>query len=78
MKFRKLTVKEIKEFERYAGEHDPDPGKWSIYHPACRRVWTALGKGPKREPPYPWCIGAPTREDCIRAGYCKKEPTCGD
>jgi len=74
--FRTLTAKEVEEFERYAREHDPDPKKWRIYHPACRRVWTNRGLGPK--PPYPWCYGAPAREDCIEAGYCKKNPTCGD
>ena len=29
-------------------------------------------------PPYPWCYGYPTREDCIEAGYCRRNPTCGD
>lgn len=28
--------------------------------------------------PYPWCYGAPTKADCIAAGYCRREPTCGD
>ncbi len=28
--------------------------------------------------PYPWCIGAPTKEDCRRAGRCLRDPSCGD
>lgn len=28
--------------------------------------------------PYPWCYGAPTKAACIEAGYCRREPTCGD
>lgn len=30
------------------------------------------------EPPYPWCIGAPTVKDCKRAMYCRRAPSCGD
>lgn len=30
------------------------------------------------QPPYPWCHGNPTRLDCIKAGYCKRNPNCGD
>lgn len=28
--------------------------------------------------PYPWCIGYPTLEACEMAGYCKRNPSCGD
>jgi len=31
-----------------------------------------------RATPYPWCSGNPTREDCARAGYCRRDPNCGD
>ena len=36
---------------------------------------------PATEPfptPYPWCVGAPTKEDCQRAGRCLRSPSCGD
>ena len=35
---------------------------------------------PSEEPrtPYPWCRGNPTREDCAKAGYCGRDPNCGD
>jgi hypothetical protein len=32
----------------------------------------------KEQPPYPWCPGNPTVEDCIKAGYCRKDPNCGE
>ena len=45
-------------------------------------------QGPSAEPipsepldaptPYPWCYGYPTQADCIRAGYCQRNPSCGD
>ena len=28
--------------------------------------------------PYPWCHGNPTIQDCIEAGYCRRDPSCGD
>ncbi len=28
--------------------------------------------------PYPWCRGNPTVKDCIRLGYCAKDPNCGE
>jgi hypothetical protein len=28
--------------------------------------------------PYPWCRGNPTYQDCINAGYCKRDPNCGE
>jgi hypothetical protein len=28
--------------------------------------------------PYPWCIGNPTKQDCLNAGYCRKDPNCGE
>jgi len=28
--------------------------------------------------PYPWCIGAPTKDDCIKAGFCRRDPNCGE
>jgi len=28
--------------------------------------------------PYPWCIGAPSKQDCAEAGRCKRNPSCGD
>lgn len=31
-----------------------------------------------RKLPYPWCIGNPTTEDCYRAGYCGRNPNCGE
>lgn len=46
MFFRELTEEETAEFQRYAREHDPEPEKWSIYHPVCREEWRRLGKGP--------------------------------
>lgn len=33
---------------------------------------------PGPAPPYPWCYGNPTVEDCIKAGYCRRNPNCGD
>jgi hypothetical protein len=27
-----------------------------------------------KQPPYPWCIGAPTITDCIQNGYCRRDP----
>lgn len=32
------------------------------------------------QPPYPWCIGMPTGDKtaCIEAGYCRRNPSCGD
>lgn len=29
-------------------------------------------------PPYPWCIGSPTREACAKRAYCNRNPSCGD
>jgi hypothetical protein len=31
-----------------------------------------------RTPPYPWCAGYPTIADCVRAGYCRRDPNCGE
>jgi len=28
--------------------------------------------------PYPWCHGNPTIQDCIEAGYCRRDPNCGE
>lgn len=28
--------------------------------------------------PYPWCWGNPTKDDCRKAGYCRRNPNCGD
>lgn len=28
--------------------------------------------------PYPWCRGNPTREDCAKVGYCRRDPNCGE
>jgi hypothetical protein len=28
--------------------------------------------------PYPWCHGNPTVQDCIEAGYCQRNPSCGE
>lgn len=28
--------------------------------------------------PYPWCRGNPTVEDCVRHGYCRRDPNCGE
>lgn len=33
---------------------------------------------PREELPYPWCYGAPTKENCIKRGYCRRNPSCGD
>ena len=30
------------------------------------------------ETPYPWCHGNPTKQDCIEAGYCRRDPNCGE
>lgn len=32
----------------------------------------------KRPAPYFWCRGNPTVADCIRHGYCRRDPCCGD
>jgi len=32
----------------------------------------------RAEPPYPWCLGHPTRESCAHAGYCQRNPNCGE
>lgn len=29
-------------------------------------------------PPYPWCHGSPTKEDCAKRGYCNRDPNCGE
>lgn len=28
--------------------------------------------------PYPWCSGNPTVADCIKRGYCGRDPNCGE
>jgi len=38
-------------------------------------VRCAACKGPA---PYFWCRGNPTVSDCIRHGYCRRDPCCGD
>ena len=38
------------------------------------RRWAGHVK--KLRPPFAWCNGAPTREDCARAGRCLREPSC--
>lgn len=43
MIFRTLSSEEEKEFRDYAKTNDPEPGKWSIYHPVCREEWTKRG-----------------------------------
>lgn len=45
--FRQLTPEEMAQFREYARTHDPDPEKWSIYHPVCRAEWVALKKAPR-------------------------------
>ena len=43
--------------------------------------WFDLAKSICVDPyrtPYPWCPGHPTKEDCIRRGYCAKDPNCGE
>jgi hypothetical protein len=32
----------------------------------------------KKETPYPWCHGNPAKQDCIDAGYCRRNPNCGE
>ena len=49
MMFRDLTKEEKQEFRDYALSHDPEPGKWAIYHPVCREVWIGRGFGPPKE-----------------------------
>lgn len=29
-------------------------------------------------PPYPFCVGNPTKADCVLAGYCKREIACNN
>jgi hypothetical protein len=41
-------------------------------------VSQSTGDEPVGQTPYPWCWGNPTKEDCIRHGYCKRNPNCGD
>ena len=41
--FRPLDDAEELQFETYAELNDPDPDKWSVYHPVCRRVWERRG-----------------------------------
>lgn len=33
-----------------------------------------------RPTPYPWCLGYPrgNKAACIQAGYCRRNPNCGD
>lgn len=33
---------------------------------------------PTSQPPYPWCIGAPTVAACVENGYCRRDPNCGE
>jgi hypothetical protein len=47
MIFRELSEEEVQEFQDYAREHDPEEGKWSIYHPVCREVWVERGFDPE-------------------------------
>ena len=28
--------------------------------------------------PYPWCHGSPTKADCVKRGYCNRDPNCGE
>jgi len=37
-----------------------------------------LGFGNVEFAPYPWCRGNPTVKDCIRLGYCARDPNCGE
>jgi hypothetical protein len=39
---------------------------------------TANLMGWNEQAPYPWCHGDPTVEDCIKRGYCRKDPNCGE
>jgi hypothetical protein len=32
----------------------------------------------RQKAPYPWCSGNPTIKDCIEAGCCRRNPSCGD
>jgi hypothetical protein len=40
----------------------------------------AMGCGywKKQEPSYPWCIGNPTKADCAKSGFCRRDPCCGN
>lgn len=29
-------------------------------------------------PPYPWCSGNPTVADCVKIGFCLRDPNCGE
>lgn len=60
-----------------ASERYHDPVLWWF---DWRHLWAsiALLMATAPEPPYPWCKGNPTREDCIRDGYCRRNPNCGD
>ena len=59
---------------------DPDPGE------RLREMADAIRLRQKEEPkeeekmnpPYPWCIGSPTREACARRGWCNRNPNCGE
>jgi hypothetical protein len=52
---------------------------------ACGKSYEAESQEPGCEPrcpkcraPYPWCTGAPTVADCVKAGFCKRDPSCGE
>ena len=43
-----------------------------------RAWWIAMLEAEAVRPPYPWCIGNPTIADCCQAGYCPRNPNCGE
>ena len=43
-----------------------------------RTTGPTLSEEDERRKPYPWCHGNPTIQDCIEAGYCRRDPSCGD
>ena len=44
----------------------------------CTSMGKVMTSPAVRQPPYPWCRGNPTKQDCIDAGYCKRDPNCGE
>ena len=43
-----------------------------------REVEQAMVENFTEQTPYPWCHGNPTKQDCINAGYCRRDPNCGE
>lgn len=44
--FKDLDDAEEQDFIGYAALNEPDPTKWDLYHPVCRKAWAGWGQAP--------------------------------